>query len=959
MESETTRVNKTTDKVWHKYESPIRQLVLWGWDKAQNPAFCILYGIQQTERRENGDYFLKDAVDYELYYIVQGQKGHLPSFPEVKVKELSERLSLFYPEGGHYDWYNKEYHGLIKESKYLEKKITLPYYKECSYPSIVKEIKAHYGDFDDFYFAENPNEILLLKEHYQECYQAVCELFCNPNRYMRKKYLQELLDRKLPQDFYQHILKIGSTELIAGIFLELAKRHDPILLKEAQNWKEEEAFAEKNYMIGVERCAAIYCNAIDDKKKEEREREIREHLSEMDLHIISLDNKKELQQEMDGTAYRLYAQEGILQPYKYKYIRENNKWKKKKLVKPPFYKESIYCDGRMLNIIAVKNTIQEAEVYGLYDVIGKIAYYIDAPRIYYSLQSNNRGGGTRNYFRRYLRRIIDQCARENPDIYMNIMKVLFTGYQKGDYLCKYEGNFQYNYFISQYLYTYAKGKINSPQYNRFSGERQYQKELAEYKKNDQFLKQKERLEAYPEIWNQHLKETAEIAVHSEVESIVKACYYILKENMEEGRLQAQLDEELIVSLCNSFYEPLKKLGEELLAKHLENVENIKEEMLLALLKSNEPKLQKVSISYIETHNVSMDLLVSIILIKENKTWYSVWKKKILELSEEELLMFLLVLFAQKENFKEWDIEEVADVLHIKGLETQKYGRENKKKLLDFFFSALYSQEQLPKLFINIIQDILFSFQKEELRELLKEDSFEKKQMDLSPQKARIINLLFMIKDNKVSNSAQVADLIEEGSSQMLHQLAELLEENKEIFSEKMEIFLMLAESPVLLLNETAKRALQNAEPEKKKEQLILLISSPIERAYLLGLSEIEKEYSDNIPEEFLLKMLEHPSEKVKIYIAEKSVHIIEALGNGNSELFLYYVKTLLYLPNKTAKSKQLIYQKLPSFVKKYPEEILKAEQILLDIGGSNCKKDAEQALVALAKIRSEVETLEG
>lgn len=59
------------------------------------------------------------------------------------------------------------------------------------------------------------------------------------------------------------------------------------------------------------------------------------------------------------------------------------------------------------------------------------------------------------------------------------------------------------------------------------------------------------------------------------------------------------------------------------------------------------------------------------------------------------------------------------------------------------------------------------------------------------------------------------------------------------------------------------------------------------------------------------------------------------------------------------KSKQFIYQKLPIFAKKYPEKNTELEKILLDIGGSNCKKDAEQALVAFAKIRNEVETVEG
>jgi len=53
------------------------------------------------------------------------------------------------------------------------------------------------------------------------------------------------------------------------------------------------------------------------------------------------------------------------------------------------------------------------------------------------------------------------------------------------------------------------------------------------------------------------------------------------------------------------------------------------------------------------------------------------------------------------------------------------------------------------------------------------------------------------------------------------------------------------------------------------------------------------------------------------------------------------------------------WEDLCFFAKKYPEKNTELEKILLDIGGSNCKKDAEQALVAFAKIRNEVKTVEG
>ena len=74
---------------------------------------------------------------------------------------------------------------------------------------------------------------------------------------------------------------------------------------------------------------------------------------------------------------------------------------------------------------------------------------------------------------------------------------------------------------------------------------------------------------------------------------------------------------------------------------------------------------------------------------------------------------------------------------------------------------------------------------------------------------------------------------------------------------------------------------------------------------------------------------------------------------------MYYVKTLLLLPNKISKSKDIIYKLLPSFVLQNPsfKEVVEAE--LLAIGGSNIKRDSERALMSLAQIRKEFSAYEG
>lgn len=104
-------------------------------------------------------------------------------------------------------------------------------------------------------------------------------------------------------------------------------------------------------------------------------------------------------------------------------------------------------------------------------------------------------------------------------------------------------------------------------------------------------------------------------------------------------------------------------------------------------------------------------------------------------------------------------------------------------------------------------------------------------------------------------------------------------------------------------------------------------------------------------------MMEHPCVEVKAYISEKIKHAFSDLKETNPDLYIYYVKTLLYLPNKVSKSKEQIYHTMPLFLKYYPEKQQEIEHILLDIGSTNIKVDSERALVAFAQIKKEVSTL--
>lgn len=953
MESEANKMEQKA-RMWKwQYISPKCQLVLWGWDEKNNPAFCIFYGLQtlkrfEKERRRNYTIYEKESlreneVSYTVYEIYSGQKGHIPSFPKVSIYEGTQQIRIW-------DTWEKE------RGVKLQNPLIMPYYDELSYSEIVAEVKKQISEIPGFHIAESPNDILKLEDRYQAQFGKVCELFSNPNLYMRRKYLTELLKENLPKEFFVYFLTIGSTQAIAGLFLELAKQRNTMLLEETKEWKDKVDFAEKKVMEGVRRCADIYINALDSGKRQLREKKIRDALPEMDLHYQLSAAETEIYANMlDKEKGELSAEfyqkkKHLLMPHEGQW--EQNKkggWKYVEKLRPKYYKEGLYNDGRQWKVIPIKNTIQEAEAYKLPDVIGKIAYFMDAPRIVCYCTANAQSK-VKFYFIRYLRRVIDSYADSDPDSYMKALSILLGSYTKGDYLSKYYGNFQKNYFIRYYLYHSLE--TSPPNYEEYAGiYYKYAQDLREYEKNDQMLLHDGRFELYPEIWDQHLEETAKLAISSELEVIAKACYFILKDNMEKGRLLDALSKNIIGELTNSFYQPLKALGEELLAEALKNTEEIEEELLLALLKSTEEKIWNIAVQYIENHDVTPELLASMLLI-ENTCWIPVWKRKFSELSGEKMLQLIENIYKQRGIFAEWNIEGVMDALEKKIIGVEAYSWQEKQKLFDFFVALLTSSEKLPKLLLKLIEAAILSIPREEIRKLA--NNLEQEKRVLRPENARMLTILTMLQTNEIPSSAKVLDIIEKGSNQMRHLLLEVLNENKLVLLERKEIFLMFAESPILLLNETAKQAMRGAKEEKKIEMLSVLIDSPVERAYHMGLNELEEQYQGKIPSEIIRKMIEHPSEKIKAYIAEKAEYIINELGCGDSELFLYYVRTLLYLPNKTSKSKELIYKKLSCFVRKYPVENNKVEEILYDIGGSNCKKDSEQALVALARIRNEV-----
>ena len=224
---------------------------------------------------------------------------------------------------------------------------------------------------------------------------------------------------------------------------------------------------------------------------------------------------------------------------------------------------------------------------------------------------------------------------------------------------------------------------------------------------------------------------------------------------------------------------------------------------------------------------------------------------------------------------------------------------------------------------------------------------------ISEREYNAISLLKSCKNDTLPKDNLILSILETGSKRLVKTLTEVIAQKRTILAERNTTLLLLFECNVYSLNEIAQLVFKGFEIEKREKLHMILLDSPIERTYQYGLKKLDNWYGNEIPAQFIPRMMEHPCVEVKAYLSKKMKYVFSNLKETNPDLYIYYAKTLLYLPNKVSKSKEHIYHTIPIFLKYHPEKQQEIEHILLDIGGTNSKIDSERALVAFAQIQKE------
>lgn len=917
-------------RLWKLDEPPTRKILLLGLDSQKNPCLLILYGKQEVERELKSSprsyyteaYLLKPVIAYTHYAVFHGINGHLPSIPNTYYYE--EQNLLCYTKGyktAHRYWdYNrgtgwqqhtdidKKY--IINEFYKTEQTVSFNYYEKNRYTDYAAYLKANQISFRDFELIEHPGSLFGFEAD-SPYMELIVNMFSKERLYARRKALSQFMEMQPSIEEYERILKTASIELACGIFQELTIQKNPILLETAKRIdKSSVLWASAAYHSGLKRCINQYISLFDEKLLQEQKEFIYRTLPEMDFHIkhLKLKGRKLKGKELEEYLDKPNAYQNIL----YAFGNQN------------LYEETTYTDRKNINNIAFKNTIQTAKAYEMADAIGKIAYYLDAPRTACYFKGSGKTSAY-NYYLRYLRRTLDGYQRTDEAKFITAAREMLTSYTDHDNLDIYCDDFSYNFFFSKYF--------------------------REVVTNDEAAERS--------LWHKYLADVIFIAKNAKASPVHEFCYAILKKADAQHKLDSYEIKELI-SLAKIPYEKTAELFEKILFPKLETLQEFDTDIMISLMNASSEKLWDAAKKYFQRTNGKFqpERIADFLLLDTLEIWHGIFEDNLRHFTIGEYTAFLKAVAEKREIFLEQQTElpeSITDMLLKSIGKLEAATAEEQKEALRFFISLLLSLEKLPDFLFDTTEHIIFSTPYAVLKDTLKDTDLQHSR--ISEREYNVISLLKSCKEDALPKDSLIVSILETGSQRLVKTLTEIIDRQQAMLAGRTSTLLLLFECNVYHLNKIAQSVFESLETGEREKTHLILLDSPVERAYQYGLKKLDDWYGNKIPTPFILPMMEHPCVEIKAYLSNKMEHAFTKLKETNPDLYIYYVKTLLYLPNKVSKSKEHIYCTIPLFLKYYPEKQQEIERMLLDIGSTNSRIDSERALVAFAQIQKEVSTL--
>lgn len=923
--------NLTTEeqqRLWKLEEPPIRKILLWGLDGRKNPCLLILYGEQEFERdlyASRNSYYaeahlLKPMVVYTNYAVFHGTGGHLPSIPNTYF--FKEKNLLCYMKGyktarryWEYDrngtgWYQRidiDEKYIIQEFYDMEQTVALPYYGGMGYQDYAGYLASNRVTFQDFELIAQPSDLFGFAED-SPYLEPIVQMCSKERLHSRRKYLKQFMGMQPSAEDYGRLLKTASVELACGIFQELTAAGNPILLETAKEIEKSGAlWAAPAYHNGLKRCIRQYTSLFDEKLLWKQKEFIYRTLPEMDFHIQKL---KINGKDITGAGLEEY----LSRPNAYRdiyYVFGSQE----------LYAKNTYTDGTNIRNIAFKNTIQTATAYGMADAIGQIAYYLDTPRMAFYFRGSGRAGAY-NYYVRHLRRTLDAYLAEDEEKFITAACKMLTSYTDQDSLDSSYDNFYMNYFFNRYF-------LDAITQDAAAGQ---------------------------SLWHRHLTDLLFAAQHAKALPVHKFCYAILQKAASCHSFDAYGIEGLI-GLCKIPYGKTAQLFQAILLPKLAALQEFDAAIMLSLMDTQSETLWDAAKAYFRRTcgKFQPEEVASFLLLDTLDTWQDILENNLQAFTLQEYTAFLKAAAAKGNLFLERQItlsEPAADLLLASVRKLEDAPAAEQRELLRYFTSLLLSIHSLPGFLFDLTENILFSMPYDRLQEALSD--MDLKRSRVTEREYHVLSLLRACKEGALPKDSLILSILETGSKRLVKTLTEIIIRQQEALRNRKAALLLLFECKVPSLNQTAQSVFESMEPGQREKLHLILLDSPVERAYQYGLGMLDRWYGNRLPANFIQRMMEHPCVEVKAYLSQKIQAAFSCLEESSPDLYLYYAKTLLYLPNRASKSKEQIYRTMPLFLKYHPQKRQELEHMLLDIGSANSRIDSERALVAFAQIQKEV-----
>lgn len=915
-------------------------LYLWGKDKKEMPCLIILLGSQKIENQK-----LTGSVHYAEYVLLRGTEKHCPSFPKIK-PTLSQWPKMDQSEKQH--WLVTSYEKSDAFSKDIQskplrtkKEIILPYFEAMTQEAILNQLNQLTGSDnvsdliaeDGVHFFSSISELFSSYDFDRRFYPFLLGLWTDPRIYMRKKYLSELIKNDPPKQFVDMLFSLGSSELIAGLFLELANQKKGDFLDIALLYEKESiSWANEAIGDGLQRCAAMYRSCFLPKQREQACAFITETIPSLRFpikkQVIIRGRKQNIYRYHNDEQYRWSS---------YIFYNQTDDQKKSSVFEPTYF-----AQDTLIFVTRIKSLIQQAIVLDMPDAIANMAYLFDTIFTFYPISVNQSLRVFRS-LQHQLFRAIDAFASKNPAHFVQLMRRLLLSYNHRNevHTLHYRG-IRYYYFVMHFLfYTYEK-RIQSSN----------KTDLTDALLGEGWASIDTRQDRYQNIWNDHLDVVLDILEKSTNQIVLDGMALIAKDPVNCAAI-IQKSYSYFLKLSHHENEKIKKIAIDFLSEKVKAENVFKPELFASLMNEPATEIKTMAIKYQEKWQATIDAEQFVALVLQNALPLPYFENMVQQDTTEQFFAILLLFIAAvDEPPKDTLNEAYLEILALQFSALQDITTEQQIMLIQQIIQKIQGNIHLSDDTMNFLEQVIFCFSWETWQSILGQHTFTMDTVDILPEKnMRLLSLLQSLHQNTIPRDAEISNILLYGSANMVRLLIDIITHNQKQLLERPAALLIIFESSVVSL-QTVSKAFFLTQPKGKKEEfLFLFIDSPVAHVYMFALEQLEILYQNEpIPARFVSKLLEHPAMEVKKFVAEKASFSL--LGIDDEALLFYYIQNILFSPNRLAKSKEQIYLELPLIAMRKPHMKKKIESLLFSLTDSSIRRDSDHAFVALAKIKA-------